>query len=162
MSGDRYLVFGRTGWIGGKLGDLLTEQGKTFKFAESRTYDRESLMREVEEYKPTHILNAAGVTGRPNVDWCEDHRIETIRSNVIGTLLVADVCEVKGIYHMLFATGCIFEYDKDHVIGTLHEPPVYITIIIPLTLNCHSLCSVCVLHRLCHARREGLHGRGPC
>jgi dTDP-4-dehydrorhamnose reductase len=136
MSGDRYLVFGRTGWIGGKLGELLTEQGKTFKYAESRTYDRESLMREVEEYKPTHVLNAAGVTGRPNVDWCEDHRVETIRSNVIGTLIVADVCEVLGIYHMLFATGCIFEYDKDHVIGEwaiLSYPIILIPII---TLSC--------------------------
>jgi hypothetical protein len=24
------------------------------------------------------------VTGRPNVDWCEDHKVETIRGNVIG------------------------------------------------------------------------------
>jgi len=25
--------------------------------------------------KPTHVLNAAGLTGRPNVDWCEDHKV---------------------------------------------------------------------------------------
>ena len=25
--------------------------------------------------KPTHVLNAAGVTGRPNVDWCESHKV---------------------------------------------------------------------------------------
>ena len=56
----------------------------------------------------THIINAAGVTGiksvsvkqstindfmifvgRPNVDWCEDHKVETIRTNVIGCLNVA-------------------------------------------------------------------------
>ena len=27
------------------------------------------------QFKPTHILNAAGVTGRPNVDWCETHKV---------------------------------------------------------------------------------------
>ena len=27
------------------------------------------------QVKPTHILNAAGLTGRPNVDWCEDHKV---------------------------------------------------------------------------------------
>jgi hypothetical protein len=27
------------------------------------------------QVKPTHVLNAAGVTGRPNVDWCEDHKV---------------------------------------------------------------------------------------
>ena len=28
------------------------------------------------QVKPTHVLNAAGLTGRPNVDWCEDHKVK--------------------------------------------------------------------------------------
>ena len=68
-------------------------------------------------YKPTHVLNAAGVTGRPNVDWCEDNKQETIRANVVGVLNVADLCAARGIHHLLYATGCIFEYDEKHVIG---------------------------------------------
>ncbi|KAL9167426.1 hypothetical protein ABFS82_05G097200 [Erythranthe guttata] len=40
-------------------------------------------------FKPTHVFNAAGVTGRPNVDWCESHRVETIRTNVVGKLTCA-------------------------------------------------------------------------
>jgi 3,5-epimerase/4-reductase len=113
-----YLLFGgKTGWIGGKLIDLLTAQGKTFHLADSRTYNRESVEAEILKYKPTHILNAAGVTGRPNVDWCEDHKAETIRSNVIGTLTVADLCQEHNIHHLLYATGCIFEYDECHPIG---------------------------------------------
>ena len=102
----------------GQLGELLTEQRKTFKFADARTYDRAAVQAEIEAFGATHVLNAAGVTGRPNVDWCEDHKIETVRSNVIGTLIVADICEVKGVHHTLFATGCIFEYDAKHAIGT--------------------------------------------
>jgi len=115
--GDVYLLFGKTGWIGGMLTDLLKEQKKTFHLAESRTYDREAVIAEIEKYKPTHVLNAAGVTGRPNVDWCEDHKQETLRSNVIGTLVVADVCASRNIHHLLYATGCIFEYDAAHPIG---------------------------------------------
>jgi dTDP-4-dehydrorhamnose reductase len=119
MSADKnvYLVFGKNGWIGGKLIELLTAQGKTFHLAESRTYNRESVEAELEKYKPTHVLNAAGVTGRPNVDWCEDHKAETVRTNVIGCLNVADLCAIKGINHLLYATGCIFEYDDAHTIG---------------------------------------------
>lgn len=115
--GDIYLLFGKNGWIGGKLIELLTEQGKTFYLADSRTFNRESVAAELEKYKPTHVLNAAGVTGRPNVDWCEDHRDETIRSNLLGTLTIADLCAERGIHHLLYATGCIFEYDDAHVIG---------------------------------------------
>jgi dTDP-4-dehydrorhamnose reductase len=112
-----YLLFGKNGWIGGKLIELLTQQGKKFYLAESRTYDRGAVLAEVEKYRPTHILNAAGVTGRPNVDWCEDNKLETIRSNVLGTLTIADICALKGIHHLLYATGCIFEYDDVHTIG---------------------------------------------
>jgi 3,5-epimerase/4-reductase len=96
---------------------LLTEQGKKFHLAESRNYDRAGVLAEVEKYKPTHILNASGVTGRPNVDWCEDNKLETIRTNVIGTLTIADIAATKGIHHLLYATGCIFEYDDEHQIG---------------------------------------------
>jgi len=112
-----YLLFGKNGWIGGKLIELLTQQGKKFHLAESRNYDRESVLKEIEKYKPTHVLNACGVTGRPNVDWCEDNKLETIRTNVIGTLTVADICAMKNIHHTLYATGCIFEYDEEHVVG---------------------------------------------
>mmetsp|Transcript_28232 Transcript_28232/g.28520 ORF Transcript_28232/g.28520 Transcript_28232/m.28520 type:complete len:312 (+) Transcript_28232:42-977(+) len=112
-----YLILGKNGWIGGQLQEILRQQGKTFFLADSRTQNRESLATELDKYQPTHVLNAAGVTGRPNVDWCEDHRPETIRSNVIGVLNVADLCAEKGIHHLLYATGCIFEYDETHVIG---------------------------------------------
>jgi len=113
-----YLIFGgKTGWIGGKLVELLTAQGKKFYVADSRTENRESVIAEIEKYNPTHVLNAAGVTGRPNVDWCEDHKQETIRTNVVGVLNMADICAMKGIHHLLYATGCIFEYDESHVIG---------------------------------------------
>lgn len=114
---DIYLVFGKTGWIGGQIIDMLKKDGKTVYLADSRTYDRESVTAEIEKYSPTIVINAAGVTGRPNVDWCEDHKLETIRTNVIGCLNLADVCATKNIYHLLYATGCIFEYDDEHTIG---------------------------------------------
>ena len=32
-----------------------------------------------QQFKPTHVLNAAGLTGRPNVDWCETHKVRRRR-----------------------------------------------------------------------------------
>ena len=31
--------------------------------------------KNIQQFKPTHVLNAAGLTGRPNVDWCETHKV---------------------------------------------------------------------------------------
>merc|ERR1711939_359529 len=78
-----FLIWGGEGWVAGHLKTLLESQGKKVFTTTVRMQNREAAIAEIEKYKPTHILNAAGSTGRPNVDWCEDHKEETIRNNVI-------------------------------------------------------------------------------
>ena len=112
-----FLVYGRTGWIGGKLGKLLTELGHDWCYGSARLQDRVGVQDDIKRSKCTHILNAAGVTGRPNVDWCEDHKVETIRANVIGVLQLCDVALENNVHVTNFATGCIYKYDDAHTIG---------------------------------------------
>lgn len=114
---ESYLVFGGNGWIGGKLIELLQNQDAHFNVARARMEDREHVQKELDDCKPTHVLLAAGVTGSPTVDWCEDNKQQTIRSNIIGTLNVIDCCWQRQIHVTNFATGCIFEYDQNHPVG---------------------------------------------
>ncbi|KAJ6292853.1 hypothetical protein OIU78_024931 [Salix suchowensis] len=114
----KFLIYGRTGWIGGLLGKLCEKQGISFEYGKGRLEDRSSLLSDIQNIRPTHVFNAAGVTGRPNVDWCESHKTETIRTNVAGTLTLADVCREHNILMVNFATGCIFEYDAGHPEGS--------------------------------------------
>ena len=112
-----FLVYGRTGWIGGKLGKLLTELGHEWCYGSARLQDRVGVLDDIVRSKCTHVINAAGVTGRPNVDWCEDHKVETIRANVIGVLQLCDLALENSVHVTNFATGCIYKYDNVHVIG---------------------------------------------
>ncbi|XP_050228739.1 bifunctional dTDP-4-dehydrorhamnose 3,5-epimerase/dTDP-4-dehydrorhamnose reductase [Mercurialis annua] len=114
----KFLIYGRTGWIGGLLGKLCESQGIEYVYGNGRLENRASLENDVASINPTHVFNAAGVTGRPNVDWCESHKVETIRTNVVGTLTLADVCRDKGLILINYATGCIFEYDDKHTLGS--------------------------------------------
>jgi len=114
---DVFMVFGSTGWIGGMICELLEKQGKTYFRAASRLENREDCARELDSVKPTRVLNCAGLTGRPNVDWCEDHKEEVLRVNVIGTMSLVDLCKSRGLHITNFATGCIYSYDKEHPIG---------------------------------------------
>ncbi|KAL8507752.1 hypothetical protein ACS0TY_018338 [Phlomoides rotata] len=114
----KFLIYGRTGWIGGLLGKLCEKQGIPYEYGKGRIQDRASLLADIAAVNPTHVLNAAGVTGRPNVDWCESHKVETIRTNVAGTLTLADVCREHGLLMVNFATGCIFEYNAAHPEGS--------------------------------------------
>ena len=114
------LVFGgHSGWVGQKLVALLSthSSGAKVHVAKSRLENRQDIERELARVQPTHVMNAAGVTGRPNVDWCEDNKEATLRANVVGTLNLADCCFLKGVHCTVYATGCIFHYDEAHPIG---------------------------------------------
>lgn len=114
----KFLIYGRTGWIGGLLGRLCEAQNIPYQYGSGRLENRASLEADIAAVAPTHVFNAGGVTGRPNVDWCESHKVETIRTNVAGTLTLADVCRQNKLILLNYATGCIFEYDDDHPEGS--------------------------------------------
>ncbi|KAJ0090353.1 hypothetical protein Patl1_12671 [Pistacia atlantica] len=114
----KILIYGKTGWIGGILGKVCKDKGIKFEFGRGRLEDRLSVIEDIKRIGPTHVFNAAGITGRPNVDWCESHKAKTITTNVVGTLTLADVCKEYNLLMMNFATGCIFVYDKKHPVGS--------------------------------------------
>ncbi|PWZ53265.1 hypothetical protein Zm00014a_035425 [Zea mays] len=114
----KFLIYGRTGWIGGLLGKICDKQGIPYEYGKGRLEERSQLLEDIRNVKPTQVFNAAGVTGRPNVDWCETHKQDTIRTNVVGILNLADVCREQGLLMINYATGCIFEYDAKHPEGS--------------------------------------------
>lgn len=75
--------------------------------------DRQAVIEVLEREKPDVVINAAGKTGRPNVDWCEDHKEETLHANVTGPLILAEECGLRGIYWVHLSSGCIYTGDKN-------------------------------------------------
>ncbi|GJD12394.1 Trifunctional UDP-glucose 4,6-dehydratase/UDP-4-keto-6-deoxy-D-glucose 3,5-epimerase/UDP-4-keto-L-rhamnose-reductase RHM1 [Galdieria sulphuraria] len=86
--------------------------GYSYAYAAFRLEEREKCEQELDSLKPTVVLNCAGLTGRPNVDWCETHRQEVIRANVLGMLNLIDCCFSRNIHVTNFGTGCIYHYDE--------------------------------------------------
>lgn len=97
------LVFGR-GFLGQKLSRTL--EGAVLEGADIT--DRAQVLGAIERHRPTAVINAAGKTGRPNVDWCESHPVETFNANVIGALTVARACRESQTYLVHLGSGCIF------------------------------------------------------
>ena len=102
----RFLIWGGHGWVASQLYDLLKRQGRHVEITTVRMEDVPGVRRVLDDVKPTHVFNCAGKTGRPNVDWCEDHKLETVTANVTGTLNLAHECEMRDIHLTVFATGC--------------------------------------------------------
>jgi len=104
------LVIGHRGWIGQLICTLLDQKGIKCHRSQVRMEMRESLCKELDELQPTNVFNCGGVTGRPNVDWCEKNKEKTTKANVIGCLTLVDCCHERNIHVTNLATGCIFHY----------------------------------------------------
>lgn len=114
-----FLVFGgKTGWIGQKIVKIIQDAGHNPICGESRLENRQDIIDEILKIHPDYIINAAGIVGKPNVDWCEEHKAETIRVNVIGTLNLVDIANSYNIHVTNISTGCIYEYDEKHPMGS--------------------------------------------
>lgn len=110
------LIFGgHNGWIGNKLMQLLCRDDNNHTITTSVRMEDFTRMH-LANINPTRVIIAAGLTGRPNIDWCEDHKREVVESNVLGVLNIVRLCQEACIHVTYFATGCIYEYDSSHPI----------------------------------------------
>lgn len=112
---DTVLYFGKTGWIGGMLYSLLEFQ-KTI-IPTVRLEDHTNLLiylGSLSGENITHCVIAAGLTGVPNIDWCEDHKREVIDVNIIGTYLLGKWCDENDVHLTFLGTGCVYSYDTFH------------------------------------------------
>jgi 3,5-epimerase/4-reductase len=87
--------------------------------------DPAAVGRALDEARPDVVINCAGKTGRPNVDWCEEHRGETLRANVTGALVVLEECLKRGVYLVHLSSGCIYEGDNGGGGFGEDDPPNY-------------------------------------
>ena len=99
----KILIIGK-GYLGTRCAQSWSDAVMTDKIVETVS-DVEKL---IDEHKPDAILNAAGIVGKPNVDWCETHQVETYKGNTILPLIIAEACQKKGVYLLHMGTGCIF------------------------------------------------------
>ena len=115
----RVLVFGARGWIGGQICALLQAAGHVVLAGATRlTRGADAAFRaELESVKPDRVVLAAGLTGRPNVDWCEDNKEATTDVNLYGTVALIRACSALGVHVTNFATGCVFTYDGKRTPG---------------------------------------------
>ena len=70
--------------------------------------DYAAVRTELRAFQAVSVINCAGKTGRPNVDWCERHQLATQRSNTVGPLVLAEACADHGAYLLHLGSGCIF------------------------------------------------------
>ncbi len=102
------VIFGARGYLGSQFAAAYPDAA----LPPVDIADQASVRRVCDELQPEMIINCAGKTGTPNVDWCEDHKEETLRANVTGPLVLLHECLQRNISLVHMSSGCIYEGDN--------------------------------------------------
>ncbi|KAK8516304.1 hypothetical protein V6N12_068913 [Hibiscus sabdariffa] len=85
---------------------LCEKQSIPFEYGRGLLEQLSQFLADIQTVMPTHVSNAIGVIGRLKVDWCETHKIETIRTtNVVDMLTLVDICKEDQLLVINYATG---------------------------------------------------------
>ena len=105
----KVLIFGSQGYLGQQFLELYPDAVAT----DADIADPSQVATALDTHTPDVVINAAGKTGRPNIDWCEDNREETVRANVTGPLVLLDECAKRNVYWVHLSSGCIYQGDNE-------------------------------------------------
>lgn len=106
----KILIFGN-GFIGARCKDAW---GDDAVMSTAYISTMEDALAEIRKYQPDAVLNAAGVRGKPNVDWCETNQMVTALGNTVMPILLSQACQEAGVYMLHIGSGCIFYGDSPH------------------------------------------------
>lgn len=107
------ILFGATGYIGSEFKKQLAELKLPvfiWPNAKKTTFKDLELWYEEAGYPLIGaVINAAGYTGKPNVDSCEIHKADTIHGNIVWPQILTDWCILNDIPLGHVSSGCIYE-----------------------------------------------------
>jgi len=107
-----YYIFGHSGFIGSVIVKGLLSRNKNIFKTKLRLENVEQIERELDILKPNHIVCSAGLTGNPNISWCETHKTETIKTNITYQMTLVHLAHKKKIHLTLIGSGVIFKSDR--------------------------------------------------
>ena len=122
-----FLLYGGNGWIGSKVYDLLVSMGLKVVKSKCRADDYESIETEISSFEGlTHVMSFIGRTHGvydgetiSTIDYLEKpgKLVENLKDNLYGPILLSSICKKYGKHFTYLGTGCIFDYDDNHLYG---------------------------------------------
>lgn len=119
----KVLLYGKNGWIGQKVYELLLQGGHHVVVGNERAEDFTELEEEIKREQPTNIISTIGRTHGEigeikytTIDYLEQKGKlrENVRDNLFSPTVIAILSAKLGIHYTYLGTGCIYTYDEEH------------------------------------------------
>lgn len=105
------LLLGSTGYVGQAYQQFLQTNNiaHTSLSRSAVDYTNPQVLRDyLKQHSFTFLINAAGYTGKPNVDACEIYKTECLHGNAVFPGTVREVCDELKLPWGHVSSGCIF------------------------------------------------------
>ncbi|MFM7042449.1 MAG: sugar nucleotide-binding protein [Planctomycetaceae bacterium] len=120
------LLLGGSGYVGSAFRELLARGGVAHRSVSRRECDYtrvEPLAALIRDAKATFLINAAGYTGKPNVDACERDKAACLAGNAVLPGVIREACERTSLPWGHVSSGCIYTGARDDGGGFTEDDP---------------------------------------
>ena len=116
------VILGGSGYVGDVFRRLDCNQGAiAISRRDCDYYDIKALSKFLKDMRASFVINAAGFTGKPNVDACESSKYECLQGNAVLPGIIREVCEDLNIPWGHISSGCIYSGRRDDGKGWTEE-----------------------------------------
>lgn len=119
------ILFGSNGYIGEEFAKQLKHLNKNVYYwpnTRKTTFQDLEKWYELRRYPYIDtVINAAGYTGKPNVDSCEIEKSLTVHGNIVWPQILTDWCILNDIPLGHVSSGCIYTGKKEDDTGFTEE-----------------------------------------
>ena len=119
-----FVLLGGSGYIGQTFQEVLNTRGFSYRNLsrqELNYYDPDKLTEAIKTEKPDYLINAAGYTGKPNVDTYEDDKVNCLQGKAVLPGIIREVCESMDLPWGHVSSGCIYTGRRADGSGFLEE-----------------------------------------
>lgn len=121
-----FVLLGGNGYVGSAFQQALTKMDQPFRSVSRKDVnyaDRSQLIEFLKAQKATFLINAAGFTGRPNVDACELRKADCLAGNAVLPGVIREACEQLDLPWGHVSSGCIYTGAKSDGSGFTEDDP---------------------------------------
>jgi dTDP-4-dehydrorhamnose reductase len=117
-------ILGSKGYVGSRFVSFLKSKDIEVNELSRQNVDfldQSNLFWLLKDIKPDYIINAAGYTGKPNVDACEYDKDNCWKQNVDLPKNISKICNDLKIKYVHVSSGCIYSGNKNDLKGFSEE-----------------------------------------
>ncbi|NNC88729.1 MAG: sugar nucleotide-binding protein [Akkermansiaceae bacterium] len=120
------IILGGSGYIGRAIRRHFSAVGEPFRVvsrSEINYYDRDALLAAIRGMQAKFLVNAAGYTGKPNVDACEVDKANCLEGNAVLPGIIREACEAADLPWGHVSSGCIYSGRRPDGGGFTEDDP---------------------------------------